>query len=392
MACVRTNATERKPAVKQQRPNGKALSLNLGLQGGGAHGAFTWGVLDRLLEEENLTFNAVSGTSAGAMNGAALISGLANGGRDGARQALETFWRVVSDRGRFAPANIASAQAAFGALGIDPSALQPFLGAGMQLFSPYDFNPAGFNPLRKVIKDTIDLDAIARSPIAFFVTATHVGSGEARIFTNDEIGGDTLLASACLPTLFHAVEIDGEPYWDGGYTGNPSLMPLVHETGASDLLIVQTSPISWSEAPLNARQIALREKEISFNAPLIKELRFLAELKLQAGAGLAPQRGGGTSALSLLGGRLEKYSKGSCHPIADLRLHRIAGEEMNGRSGQSKMNSTWQFLKDLREEGRQAAGRFLTDHGAELGQRSTLDLTHWLQRPGRKEFRTTRVS
>lgn len=378
--------------MRQQRSNGEALPLNLGLQGGGAHGAFTWGVLDRLLEEKSVTFNAVSGTSAGAMNGAALISGLAHGGRDGARQALEAFWRGVSHRGRFAPTNIASAQAAFGALGIDAAALQPFLGAGMQLFSPYDFNPAGFNPLRKVIRDTIDLEAIAQSPIAFFVTATHVGSGDARVFANDEIGADTLLASACLPTLFHAVEIDGESYWDGGYTGNPSLMPLVHETGASDLLIVQTSPTSWSEAPLNARQIALREKEISFNAPLIRELRFLAELKRQADAGSAQRRPGGSSALSVLGGRREKYGKNGNHPISDLRLHRITGEEMDGHSSQSKLNSTWQFLKDLREAGRRTAERFLADHGTDLGQRSTLDLTQWLHNPQRAVPRTARVS
>jgi len=354
----------------------EAVRLNLALQGGGAHGAFTWGVLDRLLEEETFAVNAVSGTSAGAMNAAALITGLMRGGREEARRALESFWRKVSSRSRFNPFNLSTAQAVLGSLGIDRDSLPGLFGSGMHLFSPYDLNPAGFNPLGEIIRETIDLEAIAHAPISLYVTATHVATGEARIFSNKAISADILLASACLPALFHAVEIDGEFYWDGGYTGNPSLMPLVQETGASDLLLVQTSPTWRPDVPHDARQIALREKEISFNAPLIKELRLLAELQRQARrrppllrVGFLSGRGKGKTAENLT-------AHGS---IADLRLHRITGAGMNGRSGQSKLNSAWAFLKELRDEGRHAADGFLTAHGHDLGHRSSLDLTGFLQ-------------
>lgn len=362
-----------KPVNSKRGP----LRLNLALQGGGAHGAFTWGVLDRLLEEEGLAINAVSGTSAGAMNAAALLSGLARGGRDGARRNLETFWRKVSSRSRFTPFNLSTAQAILGGLGIDPETLPGLFGSGMHLFSPYDLNPAGFNPLREIIRETIDLDAIAGSQVSLYVTATHVATGEARIFSNKAISIDTLLASACLPALFHAVEIDGEFYWDGGYTGNPSLMPLVSETGAADLVLVQTSPTWRSDVPQEAHRIASREKEISFNAPLIKDLRLLAEMQRQAQQ--VPPR----HRIGFLSGRRGTTASGAdAPPVAGLRMHRITGAGMNGRSGQSKLNSAWAFLKELREEGRQSAEAFLAAHGRDLGQRSSFDLSRYLQVPG----------
>ncbi|MCK7615857.1 patatin-like phospholipase family protein [Roseibium sediminicola] len=364
--------------MKRDKSTPEALRLNLALQGGGAHGAFTWGVLDRLLEEDRFAVNAVSGTSAGAMNAAALVSGLMRGGREEARRSLESFWRKVSSRSRFNPFNMSTAQAVLSSLGIDRDTLPALFSSGTPLFSPYDLNPAGFNPLREIIQDTVDLEAIARAPIGLYVTATHVASGEARIFSNDAISADVLLASACLPALFHAVEIDGAFYWDGGYTGNPSLMPLVPDTGASDLLLVQTSPTWRADVPQDARQIALREKEISFNAPLIKDLRLLAELQRQACRKPPVKRVG------FLSGRGKGKGKTVEHltahsAIADLRLHRITGAGMNGRSGQSKLNSAWAFLKELRDEGRHAAGEFLTIHGRDLGHRSSLDLTGFLQ-------------
>lgn len=363
--------------MKPDNSTGAARRLNLALQGGGAHGAFTWGVLDRLLEEDGFSVNAISGTSAGAMNAAVLLTGLMRAGRDEARQSLETFWRKVSSRSRFTPFNLATAQAVLGGLGIDHEALPALFGSGLHLFSPYDLNPAGFNPLGEIIRDTVDMDAIAASGIGLYVTATHVASGEARIFSNKAISADVLLASACLPALFHAVEIDGEVYWDGGYTGNPSLMPLVHETGAADLLLVQTSPTWRAEVPQDARQIALREKEISFNAPLIKELRLLAELQRQARSRPLLRRVG---FLSGRNGRDPEAASALDH-VAALRLHRITGVAMNGRSGQSKLNSTWAFLKELRDEGREAAEEFLFAHGRDLGHRSSLDLTRFLQSP-----------
>ncbi|PVB59880.1 patatin-like phospholipase family protein [Labrenzia sp. 011] len=379
--------------MRQQVSTGHEVPLNLALQGGGAHGAFTWGVLDRLLDEKSFRINAISGTSAGAMNGAALLSGLAEGGRTGAQRALESFWRDVSSRGRLGRYNTATAQAVLGGLGIDIAMMRPLLETGMQMFSPYEFNPVGLNPLRNVIRNSIDISAVARSPIAFFVTATHVTTGEARIFSNDEMSSEVLLASACLPTLFHAIEIDGEFYWDGGYSGNPSLMPLVHTPGASDLLLVQTSPTQRSTLPQNAREIAMREKEISFNTPLINELRLIAELQHHARSRTLPRRSGVMPRLSVLGASGRQGDPAApADPIADLRLHRIISEEMNARSGHTKMNSAWQFLTDLREEGRQAADNFLKDHGADLGQRSTLDLSNWLQCAGHTGVRTARAS
>ena len=367
--------------------------MNLALQGGGAHGAFTWGVLDRLLEEETLEINALSGTSAGAMNAAALLTGLEKGGREEARAALEGFWKKVSKRSRFTPFNLTTSRAVLGGLGIDFETLPFLFGAGMNFLSPYDLNPVGFNPLREIIEDTIDIEAISRSIIPLHVTATHVGSGEARIFSNEAISTDVLLASACLPSLFHAVEIDGEHYWDGGYTGNPSLMPLVLEPGDADLLLVQTSPTERVALPQDARQIAAREKEISFNAPLIKELRQLAELQHQAGVASPAARPGFLPSLSgRNAGSGRPRSDHGTNPFADLRIHRIAGAGMNGRSDQSKLNSTWPFLEELREEGRVAAEEFLQHHGADVGRRSSLDLSQWLQRTSPRPHRKAKAS
>jgi NTE family protein len=360
--------------------NGSALRkirLNLALQGGGAHGAFTWGVLDRLLEEDSFEINAVSGTSAGAMNAAALLTGLLRGGRAEAQASLETFWRQVSRSTRFTPFNLSTARAVLGGLGIDFEALPLFLGAGMQFLSPYDLNPVGFNPLREIIETAIDCEAIARGGIPLHVTATHVGTGEARIFTGPDITPDVLLASSCLPSLFHAVEIDGEAYWDGGYTGNPSLLPLIRDAATADLLLVQTSPIERTGLPQDARGIAAREKEISFNAPLIKELRLLAELQDQALGSASSTRAGLLSGLA--GRRSSKPDNSPAAAIACLKIHRIASPGMNGRSGQSTLDSAWPFLEELREEGRQAAEMFLSEHRRDLGVRSSLDLSRWLQ-------------
>lgn len=386
-----------KQTVSHSPSRARRTRVNLALQGGGAHGAFTWGVLDRLLEEETLQINALSGTSAGAMNAAALLTGLEKGGHEEARAALAGFWKTVSKRSRFTPFNMTTSRAVLGGLGIDFEKLPFLFGAGMSFLSPYDLNPAGFNPLREIIEETIDIEAISRSEIALHVTATHVGSGEARIFSNDSISADVLLASACLPSLFHAVEIDGEHYWDGGYTGNPSLMPLVLESGDADLLLVQTSPTERVALPQDARQIAAREKEISFNAPLIKELRLLAELQHQAGTkapavrpGFLPSLTGRTASAGRSGSTGEANRPTSS--IADLRVHRIAGAVMNGHSDQSKLNSTWPFLEQLREEGRSAADEFLQHHGAQLGRRSTLDLSQWLQRPDAAPVRKAKAS
>lgn len=335
----------------------------------------TWGVLDRLLEEDWLTINAVSGTSAGAMNGAALASGLATGGREGAREKLEEFWRNVSAYGAPGGGVHSAMDMLFGPLNPRRTVVRPLIQAGLQVLSPYDVNPLGFNPLSKIIQDTLDLEAIATSPVRLFVTATHVSTGEARIFSNPEITVDSLLATACLPSLFHAVEIDGELYWDGGYAGNPSLMPLVRGTGATDIILVQLNPTESPQAPRSAQQIAEREKEIAFNAPLIKELRLVAELQRQAGAisdvGHASP-GGGRKRFKLL------PSKTGAPSIVSLRFHRILPDAMTDAGSSSKLTVDWKFLSGLRDKGRQTASEFLSQHGDDIGRSGSLDLSQWL--------------
>ncbi|MBS1173005.1 MAG: alpha/beta hydrolase, partial [Proteobacteria bacterium] len=218
------------------------VRVDLGLQGGGAHGAFTWGVLDRLLEEPWLEYDGISGTSAGAMNAAVMIDGLAAGGRDGARTSLERFWKEVSDAALLSPLRRGPLEILTGSWSLDYSPIFAALDVAARVMSPYDINPMGTNPLRDILQH-LDFERIAKSKVKLFVTATNVRTGRGRVFRNADISPDVLLASACLPTMFQAVEIDGEPYWDGGYSGNPSMSPLVRECSSSDTILVQINPI-----------------------------------------------------------------------------------------------------------------------------------------------------
>lgn len=350
------------------------LRIKLALQGGGAHGAFTWGVLDRLLEEDWLDIRAISGTSAGAINAAVLTSGLATGGRDEARKTLEAFWRKIA---RFGPANAdvhTLLEMLLNPLPASQMLPRAVVGQCAQAISPYDANPLGFNPLKSVLDETVDIEAIRHGPVTLYVTATHVGTGEARIFSGPEITVATLLASACLPTLFRAIEIDGELYWDGGFTGNPSLMPLVGGTFPSDILLVQINPIERSQAPRSASDIADREREIAFNAPLIRDLRTIAELQHQA------RSHSDVGAHAGFWARLRRRKSTRHHSaILSQRFHRIASSAMSERDGRSKMNVDWAFLIGLRDEGRQAANEFLTRHGDNIGNNDSLDLSRGSQ-------------
>src|SRR4051794_31729214 len=229
--------------------------VDLALQGGGAHGAFTWGALDRLLEESWLQIDGISGTSAGAMNAAVLADGYAEGGARAARAALETFWRKVSNAARFSPFQRGPLDLMLGRWTLDHSPAFVATDLMARLFSPYDLNPRGLNPLRKILADSIDFKRLARGEIKLFVTATNVRTGQARVFRNSEITPDVLLASACLPTLFHAVDIEGEPYWDGGYSGNPTITPLVRECTSRDTILVQINPVERTDTPRAARDI-----------------------------------------------------------------------------------------------------------------------------------------
>ncbi|MDM0035457.1 patatin-like phospholipase family protein [Variovorax sp. J22P271] len=334
----------------------KTFPIDLALQGGGSHGAFTWGVLDRLLEEPWLRLDGISGTSAGAMNAAALASGHAIGGAEGARESLDKFWRGVSDAAKYSPFKRSWMDMLSGTWTLDNSPAFVAADLATRLWSPYDLNPRGMNPLRGILSELIDFERLAASPIKLFVTATNVRTGRGRVFRNAELTPDVLLASACLPTMFHAVEIDGDPYWDGGYAGNPTMTPLIRECQSSDTLLIQINPVERAGVPRSASEINNRLNELSFNSPLLKELRMIALLHQVADPG---------------------HGEGAAW--ARMRIHRIATDAMLALGASSKMISEWPFLCQLRDEGRRSAQAFLDAHKGDIGKRSTLDLDALLE-------------
>jgi NTE family protein len=263
----------------------KPVLIDLALQGGGSHGAFTWGVLERLLEEPWLRIAGISGTSARAMNAAVLAHGWTEGGAEGARAALEKFWQRISRAAAFSLLQRSPIDRFMGRWTLDTSAGYLFMDLVSRVLSPYALNPLDFNPLRQILTECVDCNALSHSPIRLFITATSVRTGRGRIFRNAEITADVLLASACLPTMFRAVEIDGEAYWDGGFTGNPTITPLVRETDAHDSILVQINPRERADTPRSAADILNRLNEISFNSPLMKELRMIALLRQVADPG-----------------------------------------------------------------------------------------------------------
>jgi NTE family protein len=298
-------------------------------------------VLDRLLEEPWLRIEGISGTSAGAMNAAVLVDGHAEGGADGARARLELFWKRVSDGARFSPFRRSPLDILLGRWTLDTSPLFLAFDLMARVFSPYDLNPRGVNPFKRV----------ARAPIKLFVTTTNVRTGRGRVFRNAELTPDVLLASACLPTMFQAIEIDGEPYWDGGFAGNPTIMPLIRECASSDTILIQVNPVERPGTPRTAQEILNRVNEVSFNATLLKELRMIAMLRQVSDPG---------------------NSEGA--RWAQMRIHRVASATMTDLGASSKLNAEWEFLTMLRDEGRRSAEEFLTAHASNLGARSTLDI------------------
>jgi NTE family protein len=334
----------------------RRVRIDLALQGGGAHGAFTWGVLDRLLEEERIEIEAISGASAGAMNAVVLADGLAAGGRGGAREALRAFWGRVS---RAAAMN-AGAAALFGDAAIAGSPLQWTMEWMARFFAPQQFNPLDINPLRDALAASVDFERLrAQSAPRLFVSATHVATGRLREFRHHEVTLDAVMASACLPMLFRAVVIDGEAYWDGGYVGNPSLLPLIADSPAHDLLLVQINPTRREGVPATAQAILERINEITFNTSLVKELRSVALAK-QALAG-APRTDAPPPALLA--------------QVGALRLHRIdGGQALQAQGANSKLHAAWPFVSRLHKLGAEAADQWLERHGAHLGRRSTLPL------------------
>lgn len=325
--------------------------IDLALQGGGSHGAFTWGVLDRLLEEPWLKIEAISGTSAGAMNAAVLADGWTSGGAEGARAALDNYWQRVSQAASFSPLQRSPLDVMMGRWALDTSPAYLAMDLMSRVLSPYDLNPLGLNPLRGILSESIDFSRLPSSPIKLFVTATNVRTGRGRIFRNAEVTADVLLASACLPTLFQAIEIDGEHYWDGGYAGNPTITPLIRESDAIDTILVQINPRERSEPPRTASDILNRLNEISFNSPLMKELRMIAVLRQVADPG-----------------------NGEGARWARMRTHRILTDMLADLGASSKLNAEWAFVSMLKEQGRKSADEFLAAHGNDVGVRSTADL------------------
>jgi NTE family protein len=337
----------------QRAAKGARKTINVALQGGGSHGAYSWGVLDALLEDERIEIGAISGASAGAMNAVVFADGLATGGREGARRSLREFWLSVSQEGSLSPAQRKWFDYYFGGFSFSASPAFQWLDALANYASPYDFNPFNLNPLRDHLVGIVDFDRLRRTDdLKLFVAATNVHTGKGEIFKRGALTVDHIMASACLPRLFQAVEIDGVPYWDGGFAGNPPLWPLFYETDCNDAIIVQINPIERDSTPRTPREIVDRVNEISFNSALLAELRainFVNRL-LDEGA-LDPAR----------------YKR--------VHVHRIGGDgKLEGFGAATKVDTSWPFLETLRELGRESAKQWLQRNFDAIGVRGTLDL------------------
>jgi NTE family protein len=338
-------------------PSPAPKRINLALQGGGAYGAFSWGVIDHILEDGRLEIEGITGASAGAVNAVLLADGLARGGRAEARKRLAEFWRAVSLNSGLPELQRKAMDRLFSFLPMENSPLGFWVKAVSQYLSPYDFNPLNINPLKDLLGRFVDFDAIRKAQTPqLFVSATNVHTGRLRIFPHDKITADAVLASACLPLLFQAVEIDGVPYWDGGYLGNPSIFPLFGATQTEDVLLIQINPIARNTTPTSSRDIVSRLNEITFNSPLMGELRAIEFVARLIDQGKLP-RGIGPG----------KYRRINMHRIA---LDAFAKQPDVG----SRFNTDYDFFEMLRTNGKRAARRFLDAHFDDIGVRGTVDL------------------
>lgn len=330
-----------------------AKSINLALQGGGSHGAFTWGVLDRLLEEPDIEFEGLSGTSAGAVNALILASGLAKGGRQEAKRALADFWMAVGEQQPLHPVRRNPIDVMFGRFGFDLSWSYHLFASFTHLVSPYQWNPLNINPLRDLISKHIDFEAVkSYDKLKIFVSATSIETGHIRVFRREELSEAALLASTALPLMFHAVEVDGQHYWDGGFVGNPALFPLFYECRSQDIVIVQINPLKREAVPKSVFEIQDRMSEISFNASLSSELRavhFVNRL-IQKGA----------------------LDRDRYHPVL---IHMIESEEEMKKLGSAtKLLIEPEFLRHLYDRGREAADRWLETSLKSVGVESSVDI------------------
>ena len=337
-----------------RRPDTQKPSLSLALQGGGAHGAYTWGVLDRLLEA-GIRIDGISGTSAGAMNAVALAHGWTAGGADGARAALADFWQAVGDSVPFHVELLNSLNSTTdGAL---PTPMNVMMGF-MRLFSPYQLNPFELNPLRDVVRAQFDFERLrCDCPLKLFIAATTVRTGKVRLFHTAELSEAALLASACLPTLHHAVEIDGEHYWDGGFTAHPAIYPLLYECATPDILMVLLNPLQRDDAPRSAEDISARSMELGFSTTFLREMRMIAHARqyIAETAGWMPL------------GRLERKLVGQ-------RFHLIEARELAEAGSASKLNAASGFLTELHTLGRSRADEWLRKQYRHVGRKETVDV------------------
>jgi NTE family protein len=325
--------------------------INLALQGGGSHGAFTWGVLDRLLEDERIAFDGITATSAGGVNAVVVADGLALGGREGARERLRNFWKKMSDMAAssiIAPSFFDQMNPNFG---LDHTPAYVFIDVLSRILSPYQLNPMDVNPLKDLLNAEVNFERVRQQKVVkLFLSATNVRTGKVKVFARDELAADHVLASACLPFMMRAPEIDGEAYWDGGFMGNPAIFPVIYGCEAPDVLMVHLTPTERPELPTNSRSIINRMQEISFNSSLMREMRAIAFVTQLIDEG------------KMAGGKR-------------MFMHLIEAEDViRDLAGSSKMNGTWKFLTHLFEIGRERADQWLAANYDSLGVKTTVDL------------------
>ena len=344
---------ETKKSASTENPT-PVKTVNLALQGGGAHGAFTWGVLDRLLQEKALHFEGISATSAGAMNGAVLAHGLATGGREGGREALNAYWKRISDAAKQGPLQPSPIDKMLKDYSLHFSPAFFLLDLMSRVMSPYELNPLNLNPLRDVVEQSVNFDVLRSPdcPVKLFLSATNVRTGKIKIFKRDEISVSAVLASACLPFMFQAVEIGGEAYWDGGYMGNPALYPLMYNCQSPDIIIVHINPLIRQEVPHTASEILNRINEISFNSSLMREMR----------------------AVNFVTKLIEEHHVVD-ETLRHVFIHSIMDDQlMTGLGVASKMNADWEFITYLRDAGRRSANDWLARNFAKIGVESSADI------------------
>lgn len=352
------STTSRVGKISRSKPANRnetaTKTINLALQGGGAHGAFTWGVLDRLLEDGRVAFEGVSATSAGAMNAVVLAYGLTEGGREGARKALAGFWRRVSHAAAASPLQPSWLDRVAGNRSLEFSPAFVVFDLMSRLLSPYQLNPLNHNPLYDVLVKSVDFDRLRSSvcKLKLYLSATNVRTGKIKVFENDIICPQRVLASGCLPFLFQAVEIEGEHYWDGGYMGNPAIFPLIYNSDSRDVLIIHINPRERRDLPTTGTEIMNRVNEISFNSSLMREMRAIGFVT-----------------------KLIDERPDEINGLKRMLIHSVAADEiMSGLGAASKLNGDWGFLTYLRDQGRDHAETWLAKNFDRLGHESTVDI------------------